>query len=250
MIHTAYIEQSGTGQLGAEERMVADTLHRRGVAIKYFSKKHISRRQLPLTPETLVVGDVDSFVGALRQLGVPIPSSDPYPDCLRPFLHRSVWNSTVGEEIDYMRSDGAKPRFVKPCGRAKSFTGFVLNSSNDIPRFLDTSRSERVSCSDVVGWVSEYRFYVVENAIRAISHYFGEEDERLSRAVVEDAVGTLASSGIGMTSYGIDFGTLTTGETALIELNDGFSLGAYGIGPEDYTDLVTSRWLELVSRYV
>ncbi|MEM8672200.1 MAG: ATP-grasp domain-containing protein [Planctomycetota bacterium] len=250
MIHTAYIEQAGTRQLGVEERMVADALQRRGVAIKHFSKKHINRRQLPVTPETLVVGDVDSVIGALRQLGVPIPSADPYPDCLRSFLHRGVWNSTVGYEIDYMRTDGTKPRFVKPSGRAKCFTGFVLNSSNDIPKFFDASRSERVSCSDVVEWVAEYRVYVVQNTIRAISRYCGDDDDRFSKAVIEDAVRTLDSSIHRIGSYGIDFGTLTTGETALIELNDGFALGAYNIDPDDYTDLVTARWLELVDQHV
>jgi len=248
MIHSAYIEQVGTGQLGVEERMVADSLRRRGIEVKHFSKKQISRRQLPLTPETLVVGDVDCVIGALHQLGVSIPKSEPYPDCLRPLLHRGIWYSTVGKEIDYMRTEGVKPRFVKPSGRMKCFTGFVLSSSNDIFRFQDTSRSEPIACSEVVAWVSEYRAYVVENSIRDIRHYSIDEDARFSSAVVEAAVQALANSNIGMSSYGIDFGTLTTGETALIELNDGFSLGAYDIDPDDYTDLVTSRWLELVNQ--
>lgn len=37
--------------------------------------------------------------------------------------------------------------------------------------------------------------------------------------------------------YVIDFGVLDTGEIALIELNDGFSFGAYMASPQKYIGL-------------
>ena len=47
-------------------------------------------------------------------------------------------------------------------------------------------------------------------------------------------------------AYGIDFGILKNGDTALIEWNDGFALGAYELDKEVYTDLILSRWKEIM----
>jgi hypothetical protein len=40
---------------------------------------------------------------------------------------------------------------------------------------------------------------------------------------------------------------LAQGDTALIELNDGFSLGSYGLDRSVYADLILARWTELMS---
>ena len=43
-----------------------------------------------------------------------------------------------------------------------------------------------------------------------------------------------------------DFGLLTSGETALVEWNDAFALGSYDLDPQLYTDLILTRWEELI----
>lgn len=43
----------------------------------------------------------------------------------------------------------------------------------------------------------------------------------------------------------MDFGVTEDGRTILIEVNDGYSLGAYGLEPTLYTRLLTARWAEL-----
>lgn len=47
--------------------------------------------------------------------------------------------------------------------------------------------------------------------------------------------------------YAIDFGVLSTGETALVEMNDGFAVGAYSIDAANYTDTIAPRWVQLMS---
>ena len=43
----------------------------------------------------------------------------------------------------------------------------------------------------------------------------------------------------------MDFGVTDDGRTLLIEINDGFSLGTYGIEDTLYAKLLTARWAEL-----
>lgn len=56
----------------------------------------------------------------------------------------------------------------------------------------------------------------------------------------------LAAAGEAYAGYAIDFGVLKSGETTLVEMNDGFAVGAYAIGAKDYTNMIIARWEELL----
>ncbi len=47
--------------------------------------------------------------------------------------------------------------------------------------------------------------------------------------------------------YAIDFGVTDKGQTILIEVNDGYALGSYGLFYLDYVKLLSARWAELTS---
>lgn len=66
--------------------------------------------------------------------------------------------------------------------------------------------------------------------------------------IVKNAVKDLENSEEGTHAYGIDFGILSTGETALVEWNDGYALGSYGLDQEIYTDLLLERWSEIMNK--
>ena len=103
-------------------------------------------------------------------------------------------------------------------------------------------------CSEVVEWISEYRVYVVGEQIMSIDLYAGDSKVALDFAALQAALATFRASGEAPLGYGIDFGVLATGQTALVEANDGYVLGAYKISAVAYTDLLLTRWKELVSK--
>lgn len=45
--------------------------------------------------------------------------------------------------------------------------------------------------------------------------------------------------------YGINFGVTSKGETLLVEVNEGYALGCYGLFPDFYAKLIITRWAEL-----
>ena len=52
--------------------------------------------------------------------------------------------------------------------------------------------------------------------------------------------------GIGTPNgYGTDFGVTDDGRTLLIEVNDGYALGSYGLYYLDYAKLLSAIWAEL-----
>lgn len=245
VIRLAFVQEEGNGLLDPEMRQVADELGRRGVPVQLFTEKRLTRRQLALAPDTLVVGYVPVVLGALHQLGVPAPAPNDYPACLRPLLHRRVWESTVGEVIDSVHDGRFDRAFVKPKGRLKHFTGVVVESPADLYRLGNTSRRQPTYCAEVVAWRSEHRFFVIEGRIVGARAYAGDGAAAPEGGVVAEAIRALLVAGEAPAGFGIDFGVLASGATALVEMNDGFSLGAYGLEDALYTDLVTARWCQL-----
>ncbi|WP_308213005.1 ATP-grasp domain-containing protein [Nocardia amikacinitolerans] len=138
----------------------------------------------------------------------------------------------------------AAPRRVAAAG----YSGPVLHlcySERDFAALGNVSRRQRVWCSEVVTWVAEFRVYVIDHRVVAVDRYDGD-GSALDMDVVESAVAAYHRSGTAPSAYGIDFGVLANGETALVEANDGYALGAYDIAADRYTELVLRRWSELV----
>lgn len=243
----AFVQQEGQGRLGAEARRVVEALGRRGIPVTLFHAKDIARRRLPLDRECFVMGDVDCSHGALRQLGITPPTPDDYPECLRPWLRRRVWGATVGDLRRAVNAGAGVPVFAKPAGSLKRFTGRLFAAPFDLAAVHGLSGHAPLWCSEPVEWRAEFRVYVVRSAIVAIDRYDGDENAALDEREVASSLVALDAAGDAPAGYGIDFGVLSTGETALVEKNDGFALGAYAIDAEPYTELLLARWAELMS---
>ncbi len=242
----AFLEEEGNCNLRHEEALLRSEFIRRGIPVSLYTSKRIKRRQLPLNGSTFIAGDMDAMHGAMAQLGIDIPVPNDYPTCLEPWLHRRVWRSTLGDVESELLDGGGRPVFVKPADRRKAFTGRVFASAQELQFFASSSRRQGVWCSEVVQWLSEYRVYVKGEAILAIDQYGGDPVHRLCADTVQRALTAYRSSGKAPAAYGINFGVLSTGKTALIEANDGYALGAYHIDPASYTDLLLTRWSELL----
>jgi hypothetical protein len=244
----AFLQDLGSGRLRVEERMLKSEFERRGVPVELYTMKRIQRRNLPLSAEVFIAGDMDAMHGAMSQLKIDIPAPDDYPESLIPFLHRRVWRTTLDEVERGVSDMEGPPIFMKPSARRKSFTGRVFSSSGDFAYVGRVSRRQEVWCSEVVTWRSEYRVYVIDDEIVGIDHYSGEPGVALDLNVVRAALAAYRYSGRAPSAYGIDFGVLVTGQTALVEANDGYALGAYTIAAQAYTDLLIRRWRELLTR--
>lgn len=241
--------------------------------------------------ETLDFCSTDLFVGlpswvdlALTVRNIPVPTPPDYPDCLRSFLYRNVWESTLGDVYDDLRSEKYTLLFIKPAEGAKAFSGTVVQGPVDdmLQMLLDTSifplcgPDLPVHCSEVVEMNSEYAVYVVDGEIRKICHYMCKKSScrcaegdtaangalpvLLDQDVVNDVVARLQNSPEGqlLTGYRADFALFkkpdtTEGDespesfqTGLVEVNDGYVSGRYDDVPvKDFTDMIISRFKSL-----
>jgi hypothetical protein len=189
-----------------------------------------------LGPEVGITGFVGDTLNALTKLGIPHPSPMDYPEEIQECLGRRVWKTTMGE----VRGT-TQPVFLKPF-QHKAFTGFIYRGpTREAVRTSLLSDEDPVWCSEVVNFVSEYRVYVKDGEILGAYLYKGDWSHALDRWTVEGAVRAYKSS---PRAYSLDFG-ITQGYTRLVEANDSFALGNYGLPSPLYAQMIEARWEEL-----
>jgi hypothetical protein len=233
------IEERRTGKPDREEALLASHADAVGIEVVRMTWKPFVRKRVQPEPGDIVAGSVSFIRAALQSLGKELPRPNPYPPELTNVLRRRVW---LGGTVADVLASG-QTVFMKPAKRWKLFTGFVVDSPNP-PQLHAISRREPVWCSEVVTFLSEWRVYVIRGEIQFIGHspFGGDEAQEINPFVASHAVRDYR----GPAAYAIDFGVLDNGVTALIEVNDGFSVGAYDdIPAATYFDFVATRWKEL-----
>ncbi|HBE21069.1 MAG TPA: DUF4343 domain-containing protein [Cyanobacteria bacterium UBA11149] len=232
----------------AEIRSLYNEFQFRQIPVQLFVEKHLFRKKLQLNKNILVAGYIPVVLNALCQLGIEPPKPNDYPPSLQPFLGRRIWQSTVRDIIRGFSQSYypiASPIFVKPSGKLKRFTGRVFESERDLFYLEGVSKHLPVYCSEVVRWLSEYRVFAIKSKIVGIQHYSGDPSISINEDIVVNAIECLEKSGEATAAYAIDFGVIENNRTALVELNDGFAIGSYGLDKTVYTDLIITRWCEL-----
>ena len=187
-------------------------------------------------PEDVVVGGVIMIWHALNQRGLRAEHSD-YPEELIDFRGRKIWQIKLKDLHETMF-----PVFIKPV-EEKSAPGIVVKSWEDVEReygLIDPDTD--IYCSEPVKFVSEWRCFLLYGRVVGIKFYYGDSDAKCDRTIIDKAVEAFSKK---PAACALDFGVTEDGRTLLIEMNDGYSLGTYGLDPVLYARILTARWAEL-----
>ncbi len=187
--------------------------------------------------EDMVVGGVGTIRSALKAKGINVPEIN-YPEELVEFYGRKMWISRIDE---ILQDRSMRPVFVKP-DRLKRFPGTILRTENDVPDLSRAADNELVHCSEVVSFASEWRAFIRYGRILDVRPYKGDWRKVYNPYTIAVAVDAWKSAPAGCA---LDFGVTSDGRTLVIEANDGYSLGSYGLPSVDYAKLLSARWAEL-----
>lgn len=187
-----------------------------------------------------MVGYVGDVIAVLTKLNKKLPNLPDYPEHLKELLGREISVTTLGEVKTQTTS-----LFVKPL-QQKLFTGCVWDNSRGVRLSLASYEDTTpVYTSPLVDFVSEYRVFVLDSRILGVQQYRGVWPQALDKDLVIHAV-SLGKSCMPR-SYALDFGVTSDGKTLLVEVNDSYALGHYGLRPNSYALMVEARWRELTS---
>lgn len=230
----AYIQTDESGEYYNVNAYVASVGFR---SLGFQIHKYVDAEEvLDTKRESIFVGGVGMIRKRLKHLGIDKPDEIEYPEELRGFLNRKVWKSHLNQLIRAEQTG----IFIKPV-ETKLFQGKVLTGFKDFIG-LNYGREVEVWCSEVIEVVTEWRCFVRYGELWDVCHYKGAWDSRLDLKVVREAISQFASQ---PAAFCLDFGVDANGKHYLIEVNDGHSLGSYGMGAISYAKFLSARWSEL-----
>lgn len=194
-----------------------------------------------LSPTIGIAGYIGDIHAGLRRMGKRIPANVDYPPELKEFLGRDIVEGTLGD----VRSRPGRPAFVKPIEH-KLFTGFVYSGDSESRRRVVTLPDEVpvLMCEPIV-FLSEYRSMILDGEVLDCRRYKGDYGLAPYRKIVE--AGVLAMRGHSPRAFCLDWGVTQGGETLLVEMNEGFCFGPYGMLPHLYARMLSARWHEMTS---
>ena len=131
--------------------------------IKEYCKSNISEIIYVTEPpkDSIPVGSVK---WCEKVYGKRIPNY--YPSFLKDYLHRNIWKCKYNSIIN-----NEEPIFIKPCDEYKTWNGFIFEKGKQHHPIKD---NENIICSDVVHFINEWRYYIVNGQVLESAWYDGD----------------------------------------------------------------------------
>jgi hypothetical protein len=208
-----------------------------GVPCEFFEYQQLE--SIPLSVETLVVGGIQTVRRAISLLGGITPPNIDYPDEITPLLGRHIHEGRLGDVRASVDTEGYRPVFVKPIAQ-KYFTGRVIAKFRDIIPLAKYPADTPVWVSEIVDFKSEYRVFVRGKEVQSVRPYKGDPLLFPNPETIKQAVTSLR-----LKTYCLDVGVNQQGQTLVVEVNDAFAFGTYGLKTEVHAHMLLSRWGEL-----
>ncbi len=195
----------------------------------------------------IVVGSVESTKAFWKTVGIEIPKYIGYPKSLDAFYGRTIKRTRFGKiTIDDL------PIFIKPAYDIKLFTGFVLEKSTTLHNigmyYSDVNPNTAIYTSEVVDIISEYRCFVHKNELVGIKHYAGDFCSFPNLSSIYKMIRSYKEN--APISYTLDVGIINdiNEKTILIEINDFWAIGGYGLDGKTYVRMLIDRFQEIKNK--
>lgn len=216
----------------------------------------------------IMVGSVEATKTFWNAIGTQVPKYIGYPECLNEFYGRTIKRSRFGKI-----TVNDLPIFIKPIYDVKLFTGFVLEKNTTLQNigmyYSNVNPNTAVFISEPIDINSEYRCFVHKGELVGIKHYSGDFTKFPDVNVIKDMISVYDNPPI---SYTLDVGvvienkeeqyfhqldeTCTVGrkrviinqKTILIEINDFWAIGGYGLDGKTYIRMLIDRFQEIKNK--
>lgn len=208
----------------------------RGYDVRLFT--HADLPGLPLSKADVVHGTIPVVHQALTQIGASLPPYITVPVPLFPFVGRRIGETGL-QTVQNLQD---VPVFIKPLREGKGFTGHVVARFRDLLETAGLPGDYPVLAQSVVNGQSEWRVFVCDGQVLGIGNYKGNPLIFPDAASIQQMLDAYQDAPAG---FSLDVGVDETGQTLVVEVNDGFALGSYGLPSRRYSRLIEARWDEM-----
>lgn len=231
-----------------------------------------------VTPYDIVLDYIDQCNTIFNKFGVT-PYVPDYPEQFNEFLGRKIWKDNINS-ISLNESKWSRGTFVKPV-KDKVFTGKVIQSLADLVGCGSCYENYEVYVSEAVNIKAEWRCFILYDNIIDIRPYgtnvitnrneswkyhydykvvesmlekFREWEDRpvacsMDIAVIDtDIPVKIVREDENGNEIIVGWRTRPNYKTILVEFNDAYALGNYGLQALSYAKLISARWSQLLNR--
>ncbi len=197
--------------------------------------------------DDIIVGSVESTKAFFNSVSIETPKYIGYPKSLDSFYGRTIKRTRFGKiTLDDL------PIFIKPVYDVKLFTGFVLEKSTTLHNigmyYSNVNPNTAVYTSEPINIVSEYRCFVHKNELVGIKHYSGDFNVFPNTSEIKSMIQKYRDE--SPVSYTLDVGLVRDNgfKTILVEINDFWAIGGYGLDGKTYVRMLIDRFQEIKNK--
>ena len=199
--------------------------------------------------EDIVLDYIDQCNSIFSKFGIE-PSIPDYPKVMDKFLGRKVWKDTINS-ISRSEEKWSAGYFVKPV-RSKAFTGKIISSISDLVGCGNCYENYEVLVSEPLDICAEWRCFITYDRIVDVRPYGVLLDPKrksymyhYDAKVLEAMLESFNKWEERPAACSMDICVTKDNKTLLVELNDAYSLGCYGLAGIYYAKLISARWSQL-----
>jgi len=188
----------------------------------------------------VIFGSVQGTTVFFEACGIETPNYLGYPKQLKQFLGREIIETTFGKSQQIKL-----PFFIKPAKGVKKFTGALVSGIKSLEFFKEFDNvidSDPIFLSEPIEFISEYRCFVHEEKLKGIQFYLGDFKVFPDVKVIEKMIRAYTSANC---AYTLDVGVTDGGDTLLVEVNDMWAIGSYGMDSKIYALMCVRRMREI-----
>jgi len=189
--------------------------------------------------KNVFVGSIDTMTALFKIIG-KYPEPIDYPS----FVIRDLLTTRDVGKIkmkDIIRGYTTGEIFIKPV-KTKLFDGMLVTKKEDLNYFRGFEE-ELVWASDKIDINSEWRAYIHNNKLVQCSNYAGDFTLVPDYTYIQKLIDNYEQPPV---SYTIDVAVLKDGRTDVVEFNDFWAIGSYGLDGIKYVEMLRDRYFEIV----
>lgn len=132
--------------------------------------------------------------------------------------------------------------------KSKVFTGKVIKSIHDLIGCGNCQEDYEVMCSEALDIRKEWRCFIYYDEIIDIRPYKGNYHYTYDPKVIDSIMEDFRKWKDRPVACSIDIGVTSENKTILIECNDAYALGSYGLVDFRYAKFISARWAQILER--
>lgn len=206
-----------------------------------------------VTRDDIVVDGIFQSDAVFKKFGVDNPHIPYYPEVLHEFLGRKIWMDKINN-IAGNKDKWSAGNFVKPV-KEKAFTGKTISSLSDLIGCGNEHEDFDVFVSEPIDILAEWRCFILYDKIVDVRLYGGLSGKaydafmyHYNSHILQRIMDAFLTWEERPAACSIDICYTRDGRTLLVECNDAYSLGSYGLHGIFYARMISARWSQLLNK--